>query len=182
MDPKQKKELQILLDARKRADKVLAERNAKQQDMLDRSEHKAANQALIHQYTLELTARAEKSGILALARQAAEARGGRMSTKLSCYLDFGIHTSRIHRTVMTYKDCVLRASHLSVFINWVEDREKREAEIRFHRNGAITFHHSPLPIYPILWRKVPGVLPKMLAGAMAHPHPPDPGRPKREWA
>lgn len=182
MDPKQKKELQILLDARKRADKVLAERNAKQQDMLDRSEHKAANQALIHQYTLELTARAEKSGILALAQQAAEARGGRMSTKLSCYLDFGIHTSRIHRTVMTYKDCVLRASHLSVFINWVEDREKREAEIRFHRNGAITFHHSPLPIYPILWRKFPGVLPKMLAGAMAHPRPPDPGRPRREWA
>ena len=44
MDPKQKKELQILLDARKRADKVLAERKAKQQDLLDRSEQKAANQ------------------------------------------------------------------------------------------------------------------------------------------
>lgn len=180
MERKQKEELRILLNARKRADKVLADRKARQQEMLDRSERKAANQELIRQYTLDLTARAESSGILALAQQATEARGGRMSTKLSCYLDFGINTSRVHRAVMTYKDCVLRASHLSIFINWVEGKEKREAEIRFHRNGAITFHHSPLPVYPILWRRFPRLLQSMLAGAMAHPRPPDLAKPRRE--
>lgn len=181
MDRKQKEELRILLNARKRADKVLAERRAKQQEMLERSEQKAANQELIRQYTLELTARAETSGILALARQAAETLGGSICTRLSCYLDFGIHTSRIHRTVMTYKDCVLRASHLSIFIDWTENKEQREVEIRYHRNGAITFHHSPLPVYPIVWRKFPRVLQNMLAGALSHPHPPDPSKPRREW-
>lgn len=171
MDRKQKDQLRILLNARKRADKVLAERKAAQEAQLERKEHIAANRELIHQFMEDFTRRAESCGILALVRQAAAARNGCVTTQMSCYLDFGTHTSRLHRTVMTYKDCVLRPSHLAIFIDWDEGKEKREAEIRYNRNGAVTFHHSPLPIFPIIWRKYPQVLDRMLAGAMAHPRP-----------
>lgn len=173
MDRKQKEQLRILLRARKRAEKVLAERRALQQEKLERNLQKAANQELMQQYGQTFAALAERSGILALAEQAARERNGRMTTKMSYYLDFGIHTSRLHRAVMTYKDGVLRASHLSIFVNWGEGKGRQEVEIRYNKNHAITFHNSHVPVFSFIWKHFPKVLPKMLADAMAHPRPPD---------
>ncbi len=180
MDRRQKEELRFLLKARKRANKFLAERREIEQEKLDRKLHKAANQELMRQYTQELTGLAEKSGILALARQASQAVGGSLSTKMGYYIDYGMNTSHLSGTFFTYKDSVLRASHLSVIINWEKGLEKAEIEIRVSRNGVITFHNSPLPIIPLVWTHFPKVLSKMLAAAMAHPRPPEPA-PRRGW-
>lgn len=173
MDRKQKQQLRIFLRARKRAEKVLAERRALQQERVERNLQKATNQELMQQYTQAFTALAERSGILALAEQAAREHNGSLTTKMGYYLDFGVHTSRLHRTVMTYKDGVLRASHLSIFIEWGEGKDRHEVEIRYNKDHAITFHNSYLPVFSLIWKHFPKVLPKMLADAMAHPRYPE---------
>ncbi len=180
MDRKQKEQLHTLLKARKRADKFLAERRAVQQEALERDMRKAANQELMQQYTLTFTRFAEQSGILALAEQAAREHDGCVTTKMSYYLDFGINTSRIHRAVMTFRDSVLRASHLGIFISWSEGQQKCEAEIRYTKNHIITFHNSRLPVFSFIWKNFPKVLPRMLADAMAHPRAPEPPISPRE--
>ncbi len=174
MDRKQKEELRILLKARKRADKVLAARREAAQEKLDRSMRKAANQDLMQEYTRAFTARAEKCGILALAEDAARQVNGCFFTKMNYYIDYGVNTSHLTGVFFAYKDGVLRASFLSLFILWDEGKAKCEVEIRLNKNGAITFHHSPWPIFPILWKHFPQVLPKMLAQAMQNPRKPEP--------
>lgn len=180
MDRKQKEELRFLLKARKRANKFLAERRELEQEKLNRKLQKAANQELMRQYTQELTNLAEQSGILALAEKASQSVHGNLSTKTSFFLDYGMNTSHLGGAFLTYKDGMLRASHLSIFVRWTRGLEEVEIEIHVNKNGVITFHNSPLPIIPFVWKHFPKVLPKMLASAMAHPHPPEPA-PRREW-
>ncbi len=174
MDRKQKEQLQTLLKARKRADKFLAERRAIQEEALERELRKAANQELMKQYTQTFTSLAEQSGILALAEQAAREHDGCVTTRMSYYRDFGINTSRMHRAVMTFRDSVLRASHLGIFISWSVGQEKYEAEIRYTKDHIITFHNSRLPVFSFIWKNFPKVLPRMVADAMAHPRAPEP--------
>jgi hypothetical protein len=169
MDRKQKEQLRILLQARKRADKVLAERRAIQQEKLDRKLQKEANQELMQQYSRDFMELAERSGILQLAEQAARRHNGSVTTRMGYYLDFGFNIGRLQRAMMTYRDGVLRASHLGIFITWFEGQEKRQVEIRYNKNHAITFHNSRLPVFSFLWKHFPKILPKMLADAMANP-------------
>lgn len=173
MDRKQKEQLRVLLKARKRADRVLAERRAAQQEKLERKMHQVANQELMRQYTEVFTALAERSGILALAEQAARACNGRVTTRMSYYIDYGFNINRLQLTVMTYKDGVLRASHLGIFIDWCEGQETHEVEIRYQRGDVITFHNSRWPVFPFIWKHFPKILPRMLADAMAHPRRPE---------
>ncbi len=174
MDRRQKEELRILLRARKRADKVLAARREAAQEKLDRSMRKAANQELMQEYTQQFTTLAEQCGILALVKEAAQKVNGCFFTKMGYYIDYGMNTSHLTGAFFTYKDGVLKASHLGIFVTWGEGEAKREVEIRYNRNGAITFHNSPLPVFPILRKIFPRLLPGMVDRAMRNPRKPEP--------
>ncbi|GAP12407.1 hypothetical protein LARV_00142 [Longilinea arvoryzae] len=174
MDRRQKEELRILLKARKRADKVLAERREAAQEKLDRNMRKAANQELMQEYTRKFTALAEKCGILALAEEAARKVNGCFFTKMSYYIDYGMNTSHLSGAFFTYKDGVLRPAYLGIFITWDEGEAKKEVEIRYAKNGAVTFHHSRWPIFPFIWKNFPKVLPQMVDQAMKNPRKPEP--------
>lgn len=179
MDRKQKEQLRILLKARKRADKVLAGRREVARKKLEHDQRKQANQALMEQYTRELTALAQQSGILSLAEQAAHLRGGNLAQEVSYYIDYGLSSNHLHQALMDENQGNLCASHLALRITWGEAGALKEVEIRVHKNGLITFHYSPLPIFPIIWRHYPQVLEKMLASALNHPRPPLPQHPRR---
>jgi len=174
MDRKQKEQLDFLLKARKRSEKVLAERHAAEQAKLTRQEMKAANQESIRQWTAAYTAKAARSGILALAEQAAKDRGGHLFTRMSCWIDYGMSTSRYRTAILKTEDGKLRPAHLGIFIVWDSGENKKEIEIRIHRFGTVSFHNSILPVYPFIWKYFPAALEKMLASALAHPRKPDP--------
>ncbi|MRR31730.1 hypothetical protein EG834_15675 [bacterium] len=174
MERKQKDQLRILLEARKRADKVLAARRAVEQEKLDRQSMKAANQESIRQWTESYTAKAARSGILALAEQAAAERNGHLFTRMSCWIDYGMSTSRYRTAILSTKDGKLRPAHLAIMVVWDSAEGKKEIEIRIHRFGTVSFHNSILPVYPFIWKHFPAALQKMLANALAHPRKPDP--------
>jgi len=174
MDRKHKEQLDFLLKARKRAEKVLAERQAAEKVKLTRQEMKAANQESIRQWTASYTAKAARSGILALAEQAAKDRGGHLFTRMSCWIDYGMSTSRYRTAILKTEDGKLRPAHLAINIVWDAGENKKEVEIRIHRFGTVSFHHSILPVYPFIWKVFPAALEKMLASALAHPRKPDP--------
>lgn len=169
MDRKQKEQLRVLLEARKRADKVLADRRENERKKAALSAMKAANQERMKQYARALTAQAEVSGLLALAEQAARQRGGILKKEVGYYVDYGFNTSNLQRALVAveqgHDQGELRASHLSLRIIWGE----HEAEARVHRGGRITFHNSLLPVFPILWRRFPKILEWMLERALGKP-------------
>lgn len=172
MDKKQKERLRFLLKARKRADKVLAERREAVRKKQEHDQLLEANQALMKQYTLELTNLAQDSGILSMAEQAALLRGGSMVQQVSYYVDYGLNSSRLVQTYAVAEHGDLRASHLALRITWEETGTMNEVEVRVHKKGQITFHNFFLPIFPFIWRGHPQVLQKLLASALDHPvHP-----------
>lgn len=174
MDQKQKERLRVLLKARKRADKVLAQRREVERKKQDRDKRLEANQELMKQYTQELTALAQESGILSMAEQAALRCGGSLAQEVSCYIYYGISGSSFQNALGAAHPGELRASHLALRITWEEVGVSNEAEIWVHKKGQITFHNSFLPIFPFIWRRNPRLLQKMLASAMKHPRPPAP--------
>lgn len=181
MDPKQKKRLDILLKARKRAEKVLAERREAEQKKRDHQMRKEANQELMKRYTMELNAIAQESGILALAEQAAQERGGHLAQQVSYYVDYGPSTSILHLSLVTEVQGELRASYLSLRIIWGQPEALQEVEVRVYPNGQITYHNCILPVFPFLWRRYPQLLPKMLKRALEHPRPaPSPEKKKTD--
>src|SRR5512133_2454100 len=149
MDQKQKERLRILLKARKRADKVLAGRREAERKRLEHNQRKQANQVLMQQYTSELTALAQESGILAVAEQAAHLCGGALAQEVSYYIDYGLSSTNLHQAILDAAQGELRASHLALRITWGESGALKEVEIQVHKNGLITFHNSPLPIFSI---------------------------------
>lgn len=171
MDRKQKEQLRVLLKARKRADKVLALR---QEAVLKKQNHDKrlkASQELKKQYTQELTALAQESGILALAEQAALQRGGSLAKEVSYYLNYGLSGSSFPNPLGIAGQGELRAAHLALRIRWEADGACYEAEIRVHKNGMVTFHNSRLPVFPFIWRRRAQLLQKMLDSALKHPRP-----------
>ncbi len=168
MDRKQKEQLRFYLKARKRADKVLEARREALQKKQDHARRSEANQALLTRYTEELTALAEACGILRLARQAAEARGGSLRQEVSYYMDYGMANSNFQRA-FTEDTGQLRASHLALRISWMEGDGLKTAEIRVYANGQVRFHNSWLPVLPVMWRWRPKLLHAMLDSALIHP-------------
>lgn len=174
MDQKQKETLRFLLKARKRAQKVLAEREKARQEKLNNEARKEANRRLMEQYAQGLLALAQQSGVFTLAEQAALEREGRLIQQLGCYVDYGLSTSCMQRALVAAEQGdqgELRAAYLSLRIVWGPPEAPQEAEIRVHRGKYITFHHLPVPIFPFIWRLNPQLIPKMLAGALASPRP-----------
>lgn len=171
MDRKQKERLRFYLKARKRADKVLAKRREAERKKLESCQRKEANQELIKQYTQDLNALAQESGILAMVEKAAAVRKGSLSQEVCCYVDYGLNSSSLEQAIMDSNRGKLRASHLALTITWESTGGLNEAEVRVHKNGQITFHHNPLPIFPFLWRKYPHLLQRMIDGALHHPRP-----------
>lgn len=169
MNRKQKEQLRFLLKARKRADKVLAERREAKLKKLDHERRLEANQELKKQYTQDLTALAEESGVLAMARNAALQRGGDMTQQLSCYVDYGINSSRLVQTYAVAEHGELRPSHLAVRVTWEESGIVNEVEVRVHRKGQITFHNSFLPVFRFVWHRYPRLLHYLFDSALAHP-------------
>lgn len=173
MDQKQKEQLRVLLEARKRAEKVLAKQHEAQRKKQEYEKHRMVNQELIDQYTRELTVLAQACGILPLAEEAACQRGGKLTCKLACYLDYGFKNNELQRTLAAVEQGTLRGqlrpSHLELWITWNEGNLAREVEIRVHTKGQVTFHNSLLPIFPFLWRRYPHLLEKMLNRALQHP-------------
>ncbi len=172
MDRKQKEKLRFLLKARKRADKVLAKRREAERKKLEHDQRMQANQALVKEYTRQLTALAQDSGILSLAEQAALQRGGSLSQAVSCYIHYGLSSSSLQHATGVGSPGELRASHLALRIIWEESGASKEMEIRVHANGSITFHNSFLPVFPFVWRSSPQLLQKMFAYALNHPGSP----------
>jgi hypothetical protein len=171
MERKQKEQLRTLLKARRRANKVLAERREAQQKKLERAKRIETNQERKQQFTQQLTLLAEQSGILYLAEQAALLRGGSLSKELSCYVDYGLSSSCLQQACMDAAQGELKPSHLALFIRWEASGAPQEVEVRVHKNGEITFHNSPVPILPVLYRFFPHLLHVMLDSALAHPRP-----------
>lgn len=118
MDRKQKEKLRFLLKARKRADKVLAKRREAERKKLEHDQRMQANQALVKEYTRQLTALAQDSGILSLAEQAALQRGGSLSQAVSCYIHYGLSSSSLQHATGVGSPGELRASHLALRIIW----------------------------------------------------------------
>jgi hypothetical protein len=174
MDRRQKERLRFLLKARKRADKVLAERREVVLKKQERKQRLEANQELMKQYTQELTVLAQESGILTLAEQAAARCGGSLAQEVSYFVYYGLSSSSFQNALGVADQGELRASHLALRINWQRDSVLNEAEILVHKNGQITFHNCLLPIFPFVWRSYPHLLETMLASAMNHPRPPAP--------
>ncbi len=174
MDRKQKEQLRFYLKARKRADKVLEARREALQKKQDHARRSEANQALLARYTGELTALAEACGILRLARQAADARGGSLRQEVSYYMDYGMANSNFQRA-FTEDTGQLRASHLTLRITWIDGDAVKTAEIRVHANGQVRFHNkSWLPVLPVMWRWRPQLLHAMLDSALNHPRTENP--------
>jgi len=169
MNQKQKDQLRTLLKARKRAEKVLAARHEAEEKKQQYQQRKAANQELIRQYTQELDALAQESGILTLAEQAAAERGGMLEHKVSFYKDYGMASSRMQHYVTSPDHGELRVSHLAIRVIWGEPGALKEAEVRIHRKGLITFHNFVLPVLPLVWRRRPGLLLTLLNRALDHP-------------
>ena len=186
MDQKQKEKLRVLLEARKRADKVLAERREAERKKQDHRERLAANQELMKQYAQALTALAQQSGVLALAEQAAQQRGGRLKKEVGYYIDYGFSSSNLQRALVASEEGKdqgkLKASHLGLRIIWDEAGEAKEAEVRMHRSGQITFHNLLLPVFPFLWRAFPRLLERMMESALKHPRPAGPRNVPKERA
>lgn len=167
MDRRQKEKLRFLLKARKRADRVLKERREAEQKKLDRQKHLETNRERMEQFSQMLDALAEESGIRALADEAALRLGGSLDRQCCYYLHYPISTSGLQQALADAEPGELRASHLALRITWGE----QEAEIRVHKNGQITFHHSLLPLPPFVWRRYPQLLQRMLEGALRRPRP-----------
>ncbi len=171
MDRKQKERLLFYRKARKRAEKVLAKKHEAKQEQIDHDRRKQANQELLQRYTQELNALAQKSGILSMAEQAAFSCGGSLSQEISCYVDYGLSSSCLQQAFMDSNQGKLRASHLALTITWESTGGWKEAEIRVHKNGQITFHHIPLPVFSFIWKRYPQLLQQMLDGSIKHPRP-----------
>lgn len=172
MNRKQKDELRFLLKARKRADKVLAKRREAEQKKLDYKMAKETNQELMERYSRELTALAQESGILAMAEQAAQDRNGNLVQQVSYYIYYGLSTNNLQRNVEISGRGELRAAYLALHIIWGQPDEMKEAEIRVHKNGQITFHTFVLPVFPFFWRRYPQLVRNMLTKALENPRPP----------
>lgn len=172
MNRKQKEELQLLLKARRRADRVLAKRRQAEQEKLAHKMRREASQELMQKYTRELTALAQKSGILGLAETAALQLGASLTQEVSYHVYYGMATSSLQQTFEIAERGELRASYLALRILWGQPEALKEAEIRVYPKGRITFHNSLLPVFPFFWRHNPQILQKMLASALEHPHPP----------
>lgn len=171
MDRKQKEQLRFYLKARKRADKVLAKQHETKQKKIDHDRRKEANQELLQAYTRDLNGLAQESGILSMAEQAARSRGGSLSQEVSCYVDYGLNSSCLQQAIMDSNQGKLCVSHLALQITWESAGILNEAEIRVHKNGQITFHHIPLPVFSFIWKRYPQLLQQMLDGSIKHPRP-----------
>lgn len=173
MDRKQKERLRTLLKARKRADKVLARRRETAQAKEVHQQRLDARQELKRRYSEELTGLAQESCILPMAEQAALRCGGTLAQEVSYYIDYGLSSSSLRNPSGAAGQGTLRAAHLTVTITWEADGAHKEAQIRVHKNGWITFHNSFFPVFPLIWRWDSQLLQKMLASAMKHPkqHP-----------
>lgn len=169
MDRKQKEKLRYLVQARKRADKVLAKRHEVERQKLDHQKRLQASQELKEKYTRELTELAQECGILAMAEQAALQRGSTLEQTVSYYLYSGLTSNSSMKTLADFERGELRASHLALRFTWEDAGMANEVEIRMHKQGYITFHNFFLPIFPIFWRFYSPLLRNLLASAMAHP-------------
>ncbi len=172
MDRKQKERLRFYLKARKRADQVLEKQREIKRKKLDHEKRLETNHELMRQYTQELTALAQQSGILSMAEQAALQRGGSLAQEVSYYMDYGLNSSNLQHVTGIADQGVLRASHLALRITWEQDGESNEVEARVHKTGSITFHNFFLPVLPIIWRWKPQLLQMMLTRALQHPRAP----------
>jgi hypothetical protein len=190
MDRKQKEQLRFLLKARRRADKVLAQRRDAEREKLERQTRQEADQARMKQAAEALTSLAQECGILALVEQAALARGGSLKKEVHYYTDYGFNSSHLHRAVMEPNLGELRVAYLALRITWdaggtgssagtsCSTGSPCEAEVRVRRRGQITFHNNILPVFAFIWRRYPALLGRMLTSALAHPgHPAPPEQP-----
>lgn len=165
MDQKQKQELK----ASKRADKLLAEQQQVEREKQDYQQRITANIALKKQFTQDLTAIAQESGILALAEEAADTRGGRLVQEVSYFVDYGTAACCVPANVVDTRSGKLRAGYLALRITWEENGQMNEVEIQLAPNGQITFHNSLLPVFAFIWRRNPQILQTMLGSALEHP-------------
>lgn len=169
MDRKQKEQLRFFLKARKRAEKVLAERREAEQKKQDRKMRQEASQERMRQYSQDLILLAEESGLLAMAERAASERNGALKKQVSYYVDYGYSTNSLQKTVLPEEQGQLRASHLSLRITWGLPDALNEVEIRIHKSAQITFHNCILPLFPFIWRRNPQLLHRMFLRALEHP-------------
>jgi len=133
---------------------------------------KDAVQAVKDRYTHELTGLAQESGLLALAGQMAFERGGSLAQEVSYYVDYGHSPSCVPPNLVSGVPGNLCASHLVLRITWEPQDALLEAEVYIHKNGQVTFHNNPVPVFAFIWRRAPGLLPNMLKSAVEHPRSP----------
>lgn len=169
MNEKQKEQLRILLKSRKKAEKVLAERRAAQQQKTEQNQRRQSNRELAQRYALELEDLARECGLLALAEEAAAMHGGSLDRQVSYYMDRGMSTACLQDALPEANKGELRASHLVLRVIWQEEKTTLEVEIHISKNGGVTFHNWPLPVFPFIWRRQPRVLPTLFARANRHP-------------
>jgi hypothetical protein len=170
MDRKQEENLRVLLEGRKRAEKVLAKRHEEEQKRLDEKIRQSANQEVLDRYTEKITELAQESGILAMVEQAVLDRKARLVKQAGYYVDYGFATSRLQAYILQLEDQgKLRVAYLALRIIWQEAALHNEVEVRVYLNGQITFHDWFLPVFPIFWRREPNLLQKRFTRALEHP-------------
>lgn len=176
MNRKQKEQLRFYQNARKRADKVLAERREAQQKKLENAQRVEENRLLLERYTHDLTDLAQQSGILELVRAAALEMDGMFTSEVNCYVDYGISSSAFQRVLLETQRGTLKVAYLALRVRWPEGDLWNQVEVHVFPDGRITFHQFLLPVFPFFWRRNTRLLKFLMEDALRRPFhtaPPD---------
>ena len=169
MDPKQEKQLQILLKARNRANKILAKQHKAREDAEKQRIHYLENWQSLRDHGKLLLDISRECGLYTLMEAAAKDHGGKLIKEVNYFVDYGPGARYLAQTKEFQNIFVYRTTYLALIIQWEEAGLLKELEVRVRRNGLVTFHNSRFPVFRFMWVKNPDILRRKLENALLRP-------------